>query len=196
MKNKILKIIIIVLLIIVVLILELDRECGHIKQIPYFGTTEVEYKASEELGLLKMAGSWGNDSHYPNKVEITCNKQNNECIVEVVDITFNTLNLNKEFFKITEWNKNFIKANYSNGTYLFEIVINRKLKELTRSRYPLVKTTSIGYIPTEDHTKLINGITAYKETIDYNFKELSFINNPLIKIIDFFIPDKNKIKKD
>ena len=191
---KFLKVLGVIFLVLFLLYLEIDRESGHIKNIPYFGTTDVQYNDFiKEFGEIRINGSWGGDSHYPNYVDITCNIFDNTCTVEVADIKFDTLGLTKEYFNITKWDKNFIEAEYSNSVYLFKLVINRKTQELFRSKYPLDNKEILGSMPTEYQVKLIGGIEAYQNTLDYKYKELSFINNPVLKTIDFVL---KKFKKE
>ena len=80
---KVLKVLGAIFLVLFLLYLEIDREEGHIKNMPYFGTIDVQYNDFiKDFGEIRINGSWGGDTHYPNYVDITCNIFDNKSAPE------------------------------------------------------------------------------------------------------------------
>lgn len=168
-------------LVLFLLILELDRESGHIKHLPYMGT--YDYQEYNNGTNIVIKGAW--DVSYPTTVEVRCNYYKKECKIDQAEILFETLSYYGEEYDVIYWDKELIKATTESPTYNFELTLNRKMQTLTQSRYPKAKETILGYETTEEHFKLMDPVEIYTKLLRKEQKKLSWWNNLLFKLIFF-----------
>ena len=149
-----------------------------------------------ESDYVKVTGAF--NTTYPNSVEIKCNKWNLECTLIQASLynDIDMLDVNKEDFKITEWNNDIIKAEDEGLQYIFELTINLKNEDISYTKHPLSKKGVLGNNLETTTFKLYDGWIVDLNRQELEVKEAKWWKVPLSKIFLFIFPLKEDSKID
>lgn len=149
-----------------------------------------------ESGYMTATGAF--NTTYPNSVEIKCDKADLKCTLIQASLynDMDMLDVNKEDFKITEWNNDLIKAEYEDLQYIFELTINLKNEDVTYTKHPLSKKGVFEYDLQTSTFILCDGWKQDINRYDMMVKEIKWYKAPITKILDKLFPTKQENKID